>query len=271
MTVYGSPDLARPLVVTDLAKMKMRGEKIACLTAYDASFSALLDRVGIDVILVGDSLGMVVQGQSSTVPVAMADMVYHCRSVMRGRKRAFVVADLPFLSYATTQDALQNAARLLQQGGAQMVKLEGGRIELIRLLTEQGVPVCAHLGLLPQSIGQLGGYRVQGRDPDQAEQIFRDACAVERAGAALLVLECVPADLATRISKALAIPVIGIGAGGGCDGQVLVLYDILNVSPGKKPRFNKDFMAEAESIEHAVQMYRQAVKNQHYPAAEHCY
>jgi 3-methyl-2-oxobutanoate hydroxymethyltransferase len=271
MTVYGAPDMTKSLVITDLAKMKMRGEKITCLAAYDASFSALLDRVGIDVILVGDSLGMVIQGQASTVPVTMEDMVYHCRCVTRGSKRAFVVADLPFLSYATAENALKNAARLLQQGGAEMVKLEGNRVEFIRLLTDQGVPVCAHLGLLPQSIGQLGGYRVQGRNPDQAEQIFREACAVEQAGATLLVLECVPSALAAKISKALTIPVIGIGAGGSCDGQVLVLYDILNITPGKKPRFSKDFMAGATSIEQAVRMYREAVKSGDYPAAEHSY
>ncbi len=271
MTPYHSPNPDKALSVTDLAAMKRAGEKISCLTAYDASFSALLDRVGIDVILVGDSLGMVIQGQKSTVPVTMDDMVYHSCCVTRSRKRAFVISDLPFMSYGTLDIALHNAARLMQQGGAQMVKLEGARPELIRFLVDLGVPVCGHLGLLPQFINQLGGYRVQGKEPLVAERILDDARKIEQAGASLLVLECVPAVLASRISQALSIPVIGIGAGVGCDGQVLVLYDILNIDGGKKPRFVKDFIAESGSIEEAVRQYRLAVKKGEYPASEHSY
>ncbi|WP_305909186.1 3-methyl-2-oxobutanoate hydroxymethyltransferase [Methylomarinum sp. Ch1-1] len=271
MSVYSAPAVVKPLSVTDLAAMKRGGEKISCLTAYDASFSALLDRVGIDVILVGDSLGMVIQGQQSTVPVIMDDMVYHSRCVTRVRTRAFVVTDLPFGSYATPEMALLNAARLLQAGGAQMVKLEGARLDVIRFLVDQGVPVCAHLGLLPQSINQLGAYRVQGKEPLVAEQILEHADKVEQAGASMLVLECVPASLAANISAKLSIPVIGIGAGVDCDGQVLVLYDILNLEAGKKPRFYKNFMAEANGVEEAVRLYHQAVKSCQYPAPEHCY
>lgn len=271
MTLYTSPGYRKSLTVTDLAAMKQAGEKICCLTAYDASFSALLDRVGIDVMLVGDSLGMVIQGQSSTVPVTVDDMVYHSRCVMRARQRAFVVADLPFMSYATREMALRNAARLMQEGGVQMVKLEGAHCEIIHFLVEQGAPVCAHLGLLPQAINQLGAYRVQGKEPDVAEKILQDAKAVEQAGASLLVLECVPTALAAEISAALTIPVIGIGAGADCDGQVLVLYDILNIDSGRKPRFFKNFMADADGVEDAVRRYHQAVKSGAYPAPEHCY
>lgn len=261
----------KPLSVNDLAAMKKNAEKITCLTAYDASFSALLDQVGIDVLLVGDSLGMVIQGQHSTVPVTMKDMIYHCQCVNRGRKRALVMADLPFMSYVSPAMAAQNSARLMQRGGAQMIKLEGARTDVIRLLVDQGIPVCAHLGLLPQSINQLGSYRVQGQEPLKAEQILQDAKDVEQAGASLLVLECVPAALAANISKQLDIPVIGIGAGVDCDGQVLVLYDILNLDPGIKPRFVYNFMAGATSIEEAVQRYYDAVKTGQYPAPEHSY
>ncbi len=271
--LYSSPDMSKvkALSVTDLLVMKETGEKISCLTAYDASFCALLDRVGIDVILVGDSLGMVVQGRPSTIPVTMDDMVYHSRCVTTARKRALVVADLPFMSYATTELALENAARLMQQGGVQMVKLEGAHIDVIRSLVSQGVPVCAHLGLLPQSINQLGSYRVQGKDPLVARKIIDDADNIEQAGASMLVLECVPAGLASEIRQQLKIPVIGIGAGVDCDGQVLVLYDILNIVNGRKPRFLKDFMAEANSIEEAVQHFHQEVKTAQYPDPEHSY
>jgi len=251
--------------------MKVQGEKISCLTAYDASFSALIDKVGVDVILVGDSLGMVIQGQSTTVPVLMEDMVYHTRCVSRGRQRAFVIADLPFLAYATPTAAAENAARLMQVGGAQMVKLEGARPELVSFLTEQGVPVCGHLGLLPQSINRFGGYKVQGRAQADADKIMKDAVVLENAGASLLVLECIPAVLAQEISHRLAIPVIGIGAGPDCDGQVLVLYDVLNIGVGKRPRFSRDFMQGALNIETAIHNYHQAVKQAEFPAAEHSF
>lgn len=269
MTLYA--DTPKTLSITDLRAMKRAGEKISSLTAYDASFSALLDLAGIDVILVGDSLGMVVQGHNSTLPVTIHDMVYHSRCVTSARKRAFVVADMPFASYATPAQALNNAAQLMQAGGAQMVKLEGAKIDVIEFLVEQGIPVCGHLGLLPQSVNRIGGYKVQGREPTQAQKILEDALAIEHAGAGLLVLECVPALLAAEITQNLTIPVIGIGAGSACDGQVLVLYDMLNITAGNRPRFSKNFMAEADSIADAVKRYHRAVKNGQFPAAEHTY
>jgi 3-methyl-2-oxobutanoate hydroxymethyltransferase len=198
-------------------------------------------------------------------------MVYHARCVTTARSRAFVLADLPFASYATPEQALANAAPLMQTGGAQMVKLEGAKIEVIGFLVEQGIPVCGHLGLLPQSVNRIGGYKVQGREPAQADKIFNDALAIEQAGAGLLILECVPATLAAQISQKLTIPVIGIGAGAACDGQVLVLYDMLNISVGKRPRFSKNFLSTADSIEQAIRNYRQAVKTVEFPATEHCY
>lgn len=269
MTLYA--EIAKTLSVSDLSAMKQAREKISCLTAYDASFATLLDQAGIDILLVGDSLGMVIQGHGSTLPVTVDDMVYHTRSVAAARKRAFLIADLPFASYAVPQQALENAARLLQAGGGQMVKLEGAKIEVIDFLVQQGIPVCGHLGLLPQSVNRLGGYKVQGRDPEQAKKILQDALNIEQAGAGLLVLECVPATLAAEISSQLQIPVIGIGAGPDCDGQVLVLYDMLDISSGNRPRFSKNFMAESGSIAGAVRHYHQAVKSAQFPAAEHCY
>ena len=261
----------QPLSVNDLQAMKLRGEKIACLTAYDAGFSTLLDHAGIDVLLVGDSLGMVVQGHGTTLPVSMNDMIYHTACVSRVRRRAFVIADLPFMSYVTPVAAAENAALLIQQGGAQMVKLEGARLECVRFLADQGVSVCGHLGLLPQSINYLGGYKVQGKDPKEAGKIVQDAENLEQAGAQLLVLECVPAGLAEQITARLSIPVIGIGAGVNCDGQVLVLYDMLAISAGKRPRFSKNFMQGEKSIEAAVSAYQQAVKQGRFPSPEHCF
>lgn len=269
MSLYATATPA--LTIRDLAAMKQRGEKIACLTAYDASFSALIDNAGIDVILVGDSLGMVIQGHDSTLPVSVDDMVYHARCVSRGRKRAFVIADLPFLSYAGSQQAAANAARLMQQGGVQMVKLEGARPEVVAFLVDQGVPVCGHLGLLPQSINQLGGYKVQGREQAAAEKMLRDAEQLQQAGITLLVLECVPAALATQISRRLQIPVIGIGAGAGCDGQVLVLYDMLDIGGGKRPRFSKNFLHESGSIHAAISHYIADVKSGCFPSPEQSY
>jgi 3-methyl-2-oxobutanoate hydroxymethyltransferase len=269
MSLYA--DTRKSLSISDLISMKKNGEKISCLTAYDASFSALLDQVGIDMLLVGDSLGMVIQGHNSTLPVTVDDMAYHCRSVTASRQRAFVVADLPFASYATPKLALQNACKLMQHGMAQMVKLEGAKLDVIGFLLEQGIPVCGHLGLLPQSVNRLGGYKVQGRGPEQAQQILDDALRIEQAGAGLLVLECVPATLAAEISSNLSIPVIGIGAGPDCDGQVLVLYDMLDISIGNRPRFSKNFMTGASGIEDAVRLYHQAVKSKQFPGPEHSY
>ena len=260
-----------PLSIVNLANMKQRGEKIACLTVYDASFSALLDHVGIDVMLVGDSLGMTMQGHTTTLPVTMADMVYHTRCVSRVRHRAFVVADLPFMAYPTPPIAAKNAAKLMQEGGAQMVKLEGAKLDTVRFLVEQGIPVCGHLGLLPQHINQLGGYGVQGKNPLAADKMMADAQQLTEAGIALLVLECVPAKLAKAISQAISIPVIGIGAGVDCDGQVLVLQDLLNIGTAKRPRFSKDFMQDASSIEAAIAAYHQAVKQASFPALSHSF
>lgn len=260
-----------PLSINDISAMKRNGEKITCLTAYDATFAALIDKSGIDMLLVGDSLGMVVQGHCATIPVTITDMVYHTRCVNRARKRAFLIADLPFMSYSNPMDAAKNAALLLQQGGAQMVKLEGARLDCIHFLVEQRIPVCGHLGLLPQSIHQMGQYQVQGKEPEAAQLILEDARQVQAAGAAMLILECVPAVLAKQISSELTIPVIGIGAGVDCDGQVLVLYDMLNITTGKRPRFSKNFMLGEDSIEAAFHAYRNAVKNVEFPASEHSY
>jgi len=261
----------KPLSINDLANMKQRGEKISCLTAYDASFSALIDHVGIDIMLVGDSLGMTIQGHDTTLPVTITDMVYHTRCVNSARKRAFIIADLPFMAYPTAVIAAENAAKLMQVGGAQMVKLEGAKTDIISFLVGQGIPVCGHLGLLPQHINQLGNYAVQGKKPIDAEKIMADAQQLEQAGAALLVLECVPAKLAKEISIQLSIPVIGIGAGIACDGQVLVLHDMLNIGTSKRPRFSKDFMQYAESIEAAIRAYHQAVKQSLFPTIDHSF
>lgn len=259
------------ITISTLQQLKQRGEKFAVLTAYDASFAQLIDEAGVEVLLVGDSLGMVVQGRESTIPVSMDEMVYHSSLVARAAKRALVIADLPFMSYATTEQALCNAARLMKEGGAQMVKLEGGalRLEVVRRLAENGVPVCAHLGLLPQSVHKLGGYRIQGREAAVAEQMLADARALQQAGADLLVLECVPRALASEITGALTIPVIGIGAGADTDGQVLVLYDMLGITPGKRPSFSHDFLAEAGSVRNAIEVYASQVRAGTFPGTAH--
>ncbi len=253
--------------VATLAAMKASRERIACLTCYDATFARLIDSAGVDLMLIGDSLGMVIQGHPTTVPVTMEQMVYHTACVARGRRRALLVADLPFLAYTTPERALENAARLMQEGGADAVKLEGGSamLETVRRLAEQGVPVCAHLGLLPQSVHRIGGYRFQGRDHASAQGIRHEAVAMQDAGASLLVLECVPSALASEISQGLAIPVIGIGAGAGCDGQVLVLYDMLGLHAGKPPRFSRDFLAAGGNVVGALGAYVAAVKSGAFP------
>jgi 3-methyl-2-oxobutanoate hydroxymethyltransferase len=258
-----------PVSVTTLTALKSRGERIVCLTCYDASFAHLLDAAGVDVMLVGDSLGMVLQGHTTTVPVTLEQMTYHTACVTRGRKRALVIADLPFLTYTTPEQALASAAQLMQNGGAQMVKLEGGAplVPTVQRLTEHGVPVCAHLGLLPQSVHQLGGYRFQGREPAAAAAIRHAALALQDAGASLVVLECVPAALAQEISCTVTIPVIGIGAGAGCDGQVLVLHDVLGLNAGRPPSFSRDFLCGRGSIAEAVTAYAEAVRSGSFPAA----
>lgn len=261
------------LTLTKLRNFKQQGEKIAMLTAYDASFAALLEAAGVEVLLVGDSLGMVVQGQESTLPVTMDDMVYHCRNVARGSQRAFILADMPFMSYATPVQALENAARLMGEGGAQMVKFEGGRLlrKTVEQLAVRGIPVCAHLGLLPQSVHRLGGYRVQGREGLAAQRIREDAVILQQAGADMLILECVPARLGGEISQALEIPVVSCGAGPDCDGQVLVLYDMLGISRGRLPSFSYNFLAQTTDIPNAVQAYVRAVKKGEFPTLEKSY
>lgn len=258
---------------TELINMKQRDEKIVSLTAYDASFAHIMDQAGVDMVLVGDSLGMVVQGQTSTIPVTIEEMVYHSKIVSRGLSRALLVTDLPFMSYPNPQKAVENAAKLMQQGHAQMVKLEGGQciIESVQHIVQQGIPVCGHLGLLPQSVNQLGGYRVQGKETQQADIILEDAKCLEQAGASAIVVECIPSVLAKKISTALSIPVIGIGAGVDCDGQVLVAYDMLDITYGKRPKFSKNFMADTGNINEAVSAYVNAVKNKQFPSSEHSF
>ena len=265
-------DSTRPPVnVATLAKMKAEGEKIACLTCYDASFAVLVDEADTDVVLVGDSLGMVVQGHDTTVPVTMDDMVYHCRAVARGLQRPLLMADLPFASYPTRDVALANSVRLMQEGGAEMVKLESGpsQIDIVEFLAGHDVAVCAHLGLKPQSVHKTGGFRVQGREEAAAEQMKRDARALQDAGADIVLLECIPPALGELITQELHVPVIGIGAGPHTDGQILVLYDILDVTPGRKPRFVKNFMAGHDSPLAALKSFDRAVRDRSYPAPEH--
>lgn len=260
----------KKLSVSTLHKMKKEGEKIAVLTSYDATFANLLDEAGVDVQLIGDSLGMVIHGQDSTVSVTMEDMIYHSSIVSQVAKRSLIVADMPFMSYATPEQAMTNAARLMSEGGAQVVKLEGGAWleETISLLSSRGIPVCAHLGLLPQSVHKLGGYRVHGRDKANAKKILKDAKTLEKAGAEMIVIELVTRELAAEISKAVSIPVIGIGAGADCDGQVLVLHDMLGIG-GRYMKMCKDFMAESDSIENAIKNYVKEVKAGTFPTDEH--
>jgi len=253
--------------------MAAAGEKIAVLTCYDASFAAQLDAAGVEVLLVGDSLGMVVQGATTTLPVSMDDMLYHTRCVTRGAQKAFIVADMPFGSYQESpQQAFANAARLMAVG-AHMVKLEGGAamVETTQFLTERGIPVCAHIGLTPQSVHQLGGYKVQGKTDHAAKKLLDDALALQHAGAGMIVLEAIPADLAKEVTARLTIPTIGIGAGPDCSGQVLVLYDMLGVYPGKSPKFSKNFLVGRDSVRGAVESYISAVKSGEFPAAEHSF
>ena len=274
MSVYLSDAPAsKPVTLLQLADMRSRGEAIAMLTCYDASFARLLDSCGVDCVLVGDSLGMVIQGHSSTLPVTVEDVEYHVRAVARGTQRAWLIADMPFGSYQGAPDfAFANAVRLMQ-AGAQMVKVEGGAwlVPTLEFLVARGVPVCAHLGLTPQSVHTLGGYRIQGKTEDAADQLMRDALALQSVGASLLVLELIPAALAARVTRELQIATIGIGAGVDCSGQVLVLHDMLDVFPGKKPRFVRNFMADAPDIATAVRTYVRAVKERSFPADEHAY
>lgn len=263
----------RRLTQLDLAKMRQAGEKIAMLTCYDASFAQLLDEQGVDVLLIGDSLGMVLQGLDSTLPVTLEHMAYHTAAVARGSRRALVLTDMPFgTSQISPEDTFRNAAQLMA-AGAQMVKIEGGEemAPTVEFLTRRGIPVCGHIGLTPQSVHQLGGYRVQGRDEAAAEQLIRDAKALEAAGATLIVLEAIPAPLAAEVTRQLHIPTIGIGAGAETSGQVLVLHDMLHITSGKKPRFVKNFMAGAPDLQSAIAAYVSEVKAGTFPGPEHTY
>lgn len=270
-------DAAKPVNVAELRRMREAGERIASLTCYDASFALIQERAGVDVVLVGDSLGMVMQGGSTTTQVTVADIVYHSRCVAPFLKRAFLMADLPFLSYATLERALDSSQRLMQEGGAKMVKLEGGREQaaIVEHLSVRGVPVCAHLGLRPQFVHKIGAMKVQGRDDRDAEAMMHDARILEDAGADALLLECVPASLAARITETAKVPVIGIGAGPSVNGQILVLQDILNISPmvtiGRRPRFVKNYMTDGADIEGAIRGYVDEVKRGVYPMPEHCF
>ncbi len=262
-----------PVTLTTLARMKEEGERIACLTCYDASFAVLVDEADADVVLVGDSLGMVIQGHDTTVPVTMDDIVYHCRAVLRGLNRPFLIADLPFMSYPSKEQALANSVRLMQEGGAKMVKLESGagQTEIVEFLAAHDIAVCAHLGLRPQSVHKSGGFRVQGRDVDAGERMLHDAKRLESAGADMLLLECIPSELGRAVTAAVHVPVIGIGAGPHTDGQILVLYDVLDITTGRKPRFVRNFMADAGNNLQALKNFVVAVKKREYPGAEHSF
>ncbi|MFK7700392.1 3-methyl-2-oxobutanoate hydroxymethyltransferase [Pseudomonas caspiana] len=259
------------ITVTSLQALKQKGEKITMLTCYDATFAHAANEAGVEILLVGDSLGMVLQGHDSTLPVTTADMAYHVASVKRGNQGALIMADLPFMSYATLEQTYANSAALMQ-AGAHMVKIEGAAwlAESIRLLADRGIPVCAHMGLTPQSVNVLGGYKVQGRLEIQARQMRADAITLEQSGAAMILLECVPSELAQEISHAVKIPVIGIGAGSATDGQVLVMHDMLGLSiTGRVPKFVKNFMVGQPDIQAALRAYVSAVKDVSFPGTEH--
>ena len=262
-----------PVSLATLHKMRASGDKIACLTCYDASFAVLVDEADADVVLVGDSLGMVIQGHQTTVPVTMDDIVYHCRAVSRGLQRPLLMADLPFASFPSKSEALANSVRLMQEGGAAMVKLEtgAGQIEIVEFLANHDIAVCAHLGLKPQSVHKTGGFRVQGRESEVADRMVADAKALEAAGADVILLECIPSELGTRITNELQVPVIGIGAGPGTNGQILVLYDVLDITTGRKPRFVMNCMDGTGSNLEGLKRYVRAVKDGSYPAPEHCF
>lgn len=262
----------KKVTVTALAQMRKDDDKITMLTCYDASFAALMDQCGVDTVLIGDSLGMVVQGHRTTLPVTIDDIVYHTGCVARGCTRPLLIADLPFGAYTTPTQAMDNAARLMR-AGAEMVKLEGGQwlAPTVKMLVERGMPVCAHLGLTPQSVHQLGGFKVQGKTDSAAGQLLADALAMQEAGASMIVLEAIPATLAAEVTRQLAIPTIGIGAGVDCSGQVLVLHDMIGAFPGHRPKFVKDFMQGQSSLAGAIGAYVAAVKDRSFPGSEHSF
>lgn len=271
--MYSAEPLKTGISLPLLKDFKRRGEKFVCLTAYDYSFAQLIERCGVEVILVGDSLGMVIQGHSTTLPVTVKDMIYHGKAVKKGLKHSMLMIDMPFGSLNSNQQTLDNATDILKQTGAQIVKLEGGSAQLkhIELLNQHGIPTCAHLGLQPQSVHKMGGYKVQGKKQDDAKAMLNLALELEQTGADLLLLECVPQQLANDITQALKIPVIGIGAGAGCDAQVLVLQDILGLTPGKTPKFTHNFMSDHDTIEAAIKAYVEAVKNGSFPTDAHSF
>lgn len=256
-----------------LQQMKASGAKIASITAYDAAFAQIIEGAGIDFILVGDSVSMVVQGRRTTTPVTVDEIIYHTQLVARGTETAMLMADMPFMSYSSPQDCLKNAARIMKEGGAEVVKLEWGELEIdmVARLTACGIPVCAHLGLTPQAIHKYGGYRVQGREPDTAQKMREDAAALEHAGADILLLECVPSSLAAQITADAGVPVIGIGAGPDVDGQILVLYDVLDIAPGKRTHFSKNYMAQEGSIHGAIKAYVEEVKGEIFPSGKYAF
>lgn len=262
-----------PVNISSLRKMKQEREPIACLTAYDASYAALVDAARTDLILVGDSLGMVIQGHETTVPVTVDDIIYHSRAVARGLRHAFLVADMPFMSYTSPSQALENSVRLMQEGGAKMIKLEGGsgQIGIVEHLANHDIPVCAHVGLKPQSVHKIGGFKVQGRDADEGTRLVESAVQLQNAGADIVLLECVPNEIGKKATEALDVPTIGIGAGPYVDGQILVVYDILDITMGRTPRFVRNFQSGNDSPLAALEEYVTAVKNREYPAPEHCF
>lgn len=268
-TAAADSGLTKPITINTLRKMKAEGEKFITVALYDAPMAAMAQKTGVEVLLVGDSLGMTVLGYDSTIPVTMEQMIYHVEAVRRGNSKSLIMGDMPFMTYATPEQAMTNATRIMQ-AGAHMVKIEGGAwlVDTVKMLGDRGIPVCAHLGLTPQSVNKFGGFRVQGRNDEQAEQIYNDALALDKAGADLLVLECVPVALAKRITEAVSMPVIGIGAGCDTDAQVLVINDILGLTE-QPPKFSKNFLVEAEDIPGALRQYAADVKSGVFPSKEH--
>lgn len=271
--MYTAQALSSNITIPKLKALKQRGEKFTCLTAYDYSFAQLLEKCGVEVVLVGDSLGMVIKGHNTTLPVTIDDMIYHGKAVNRGLKHSMLMLDMPFGSLNSTQQTLDNASALMKQAGAQIVKLEGGaaQLEQIEALAQYSIPSCAHLGLQPQNIHKMGGYKVQGKAADEAQAMLDLALELEQAGTDILLLECVPNELAGEITKSLQIPVIGIGAGNQCDAQVLVLHDMLGITPGKPTKFSHNFLAESGSVEAAIKAYVEAVKNGDFPTLAHSF
>ncbi|MGI9312113.1 MAG: 3-methyl-2-oxobutanoate hydroxymethyltransferase [Alphaproteobacteria bacterium] len=263
----------KTVTLSTIKELKSKGEKIACLTAYDSTFAYQLDQAGIEIILVGDSLGMVIQGHKTTVPVKIEDMIYHSKNVSSSIKSAFLISDMPFMSFYNSDIALENAKRLMQDGGAHMVKLEGNQSQLniIEKLAMSDIPVCAHIGLRPQSVNKMGGYKVQGKESREAENLINEAARIEDSGADILLLECVSSLTAKKVTEAINIPIIGIGAGSDVDAQILVLYDILGLTPGKLPKFSKNYMTGKNTIQEAIASYIQEVKTKKYPSEKYSF